>query len=143
MLKKVLIFAIPILAVIIGLVVGLFVIGPRLAPKTPEPEPREGVLYALPKMTVNLDDPDYVVQVQLVLEFVDQDTLDAILKKDPQMAEIKHIIIMTLGKFKPEDFVGPKRKATLAKLAEAINDAYGDRIILRIYTPDILITKLP
>jgi flagellar basal body-associated protein FliL len=142
-MKKLLPILIPVIAAILGIAIGGFVIGPMLIPKPPAVEPQEGVLYSLGKMQINLDEMAYIVIMSPVLEFRDQKTLDEITKKDPNLSEIKNIIIRTLAKYKPEDFVGDKRRATMAAVVEAINNFYGDKVVLRIFVTELLISKLP
>ncbi len=142
-MKKILPILIPIIAAIIGVAIGGFVVGPMLIPKPPEVQPESGVLYSLGKMQINLDEMSFIVIMSPVLEFRDQKTLDEITKKDPNLSEIKNIMIRTLAKYKPEDFIGDKRKATLADVATAINNYYGDKVVLRIFVTELLISKLP
>ncbi len=142
-MKKLLPILIPILAAVIGVAIGGFVIGPMLIPKPPQVEPQQGVLYSLGKMQINLDEMAYIVIMSPVLEFRDQKTLDEITKKDPNLSEIKNIIIRTLARYKPEDFVGDKRKKTMADVITAINNFYGDKVVLRIFVTELLISKLP
>ncbi len=142
-MKKLLPILIPVIAAILGIAIGGFVIGPMLIPKPPDVEPQEGVLYSLGKMQINLDEMSYIVIISPVLEFRDQKTLDEIMKKDPNLSEIKSIIIRTLAKYSPEDFVGDKRRATMAAVVESINNFYGDKVVLRIFVTELLISKLP
>ena len=142
-MKKLLPILIPLVAAIIGIAIGGFVVGPMLIPKPPEIQPESGVLYSLGKMQINLDEISFIVIMSPVLEFRDQKTLDEILKKDPNLSEIKNIMIRTLAKYKPEDFIGDKRKTTLADVATAINNYYGDKVVLRIFVTELLISKLP
>ncbi len=142
-MKKLLPILIPLIAAIIGIAIGGFVVGPMLIPKPPEVQPESGVLYSLGKMQINLDEMSFIVIMSPVLEFRDQKTLDKITKKDPNLSEIKNIMIRTLAKYKPEDFIGDRRKATLADVATAINNYYGDKVVLRIFVTELLISKLP
>lgn len=142
-MKKLIPILIPIIAAIVGIAIGGFIIGPMLIPKPPEVQPQEGVLYSLGKIQVNLDEMNYIVILTPVLEFRDQNTLDNLLQESPNLSEIKNIILKTLAKFKPSDFVGENLKNTLAEVVEAINNYYGDKVVLRIFVTEVLISKLP
>lgn len=142
-MKKLIPILIPIIAAIVGIAIGGFIIGPMLIPKPPEVQPQEGVLYSLGKIQVNLDEMNYIVILAPVLEFRDQNTLDNLLQESPNLSEIKNIILKTLAKFKPSDFVGENLRSTLAEVVEAINNYYGDKVVLRIFVTEVLISKLP
>ena len=142
-MKKLIPILIPVIAAIVGIAIGGFVIGPMLIPKPPEVQPQEGVLYSLGKMQINLDEMNYIVILVPVIEFRDQNTLDNLLEESPNLSEIKNIILKTLAKFKPSDFVGENLKSTLAEVVEAINNYYGDKVVLRIFVTEVLISKLP
>ena len=142
-MKKLIPILIPVIAAVVGIAIGGFIIGPMLIPRPPEVQPQEGILYSLGKIQVNLDEMNYIVIISPVLEFRDQKTLDDLLQESPNLSEIKNIILKTLAKFKPSDFVGESLKSTLAEVVEAINNYYGDKVVLRIFVTEVLISKLP
>ncbi len=145
--KIIIIAAISVIAIIVGVVIGVFVIGPRLAPKAPttadEIQKDKTVLYDLPKMTVNLADPSWIIQISLTLRFRDQKALDEILGKDPDMYVIRDIVISVLSTKKAEDFTSENIEKVLNEIKDKINAYYGEDIVVEVLCTDKLLTKLP
>ena len=138
---------IAVLAIAIGLAIGVFFIGPKMAPK-PQENPKENtkdesILYDMPKMTINLADYAWIVQIKLTLRFKDQKTLDEITAKDPDMAAIKDIIISVISRKQPGDFTSEGMDQIMNEIKNAINDFYGKTVILDVFYTEKLITKLP
>jgi flagellar basal body-associated protein FliL len=146
--KKLLVpILIAIVAIAVGLAIGVFFIGPKMAPKAEE-KPKEttkdeSVLYDMPKMTINLSDYSWIVQIKLTLRFKDQKTLDEITTKDPDMAVIKDIIISVISRKKPGDFTSEGMDQIMNEIKEAINDFYGKTVVLDVFYTEKLVTKLP
>ncbi len=147
-MKKLLVpILIAIVAVAIGLGIGVFFIGPKMAPKADDKKKDttkdESVLYDMPKMTINLSDYSWIVQIKLTLRFKDQKTLDEITTKDPDMAVIKDIIISVISRKNPGDFTSEGMDQIMNEIKEAINDFYGKTVVLDVFYTEKLVTKLP
>jgi len=145
--KLAVIVAVSVIAIAVGVAVGVFVVGPRLSPKAPttadEIEKDKTVLYDLPKMTVNLSDPSWIIQISLTLRFRDQKALDEVIGKDPDMYVIRDIVISVLSTKTPEDFTSEKIKDVLNEIKDKINAYYGEDIVVEVLCTDKLLTKLP
>ena len=145
--KIIVIAAISVIAIMVGVVIGVFVIGPRLAPKAPttadEIQKDKTVLYDLPKMTVNLADPSWIIQISLTLRFRDQKALDEVIGKDPDMYVIRDIVISVLSTKKAEDFTSDNIQKVLNEIKDKINAYYGEDIVVEVLCTDKLLTKLP
>ena len=147
-MKKLLVpMLIALVAVAIGLAIGVFFIGPKMAPKPPQEEKPdtkdESVLYDMPKMTINLSDYSWIVQIKLTLRFKDQKTLDEITAKDPDMAVIKDIIITVISRKKPGDFTSEGMDQIMKEIRDSINDFYGKTVVLDVFYTEKLVTKIP
>ena len=148
MVKKLLVpILIAVIAVAIGLAIGVFFIGPRLVSEPKERKEKnakdESVLYDLNTMNINLSDYSWIVQLKLTLRFKNQKILDEIVAKDPEMAVIKDIIISVVSSKSPGDFTSDGMDLIMEEIKEAINAYYGKTVVLEVFYTEKLVTKLP